>query len=54
MLFSFSPPGLGQEGCIGERYGVLPDRPTWRALVTAAAFEELEHFYRPTGLPIEQ
>ena len=26
----------------------------WRAFVTAAGFAELEHYYRPPGLPREQ
>lgn len=54
VLFSSNPRGKGQEGWNGERYGVFHDWPTWRALVTAAGFEELEHFYRPSGFPIEQ
>jgi SAM-dependent methyltransferase len=54
VLFSSNPRGEGEEGCNGERYGVFYDWPTWRALVTAAGFDELEHFYRPAGLPIEQ
>ena len=37
-----------------DRYGTFHDWPTWRALVTTAGFEELDYFYRPTGLPIEQ
>jgi hypothetical protein len=35
-----------------ERYGAFHDWPTWRALVTAAGFDELDRFYRPPGLPI--
>lgn len=54
VLFSSNPRGDGQEGWSGERYGVFHDWPSWRTFVTAAGFEELEHFYRPTGLPIEQ
>ena len=54
VLFSSNPRGAGQEGWSGERYGVFHDWPAWRAVVTAAGFEELEHFYRPAGLPIEQ
>ncbi|MNJ66783.1 hypothetical protein D3C77_628900 [compost metagenome] len=30
------------------------DWPRWRALVLAAGFEALEHYYRPAGLPREQ
>lgn len=54
VLFSSNPRGNGQEGWNGERYGVFHDWASWRALVTAAGFDELDHFYRPSGLPIEQ
>jgi SAM-dependent methyltransferase len=54
VLFSSNPRGNGQEGLNGDRYGAFYDWPTWKAHVTAAGFVELEHFYRPTGLPIEQ
>jgi 2-polyprenyl-3-methyl-5-hydroxy-6-metoxy-1,4-benzoquinol methylase len=54
VLFSSNPRGDGQEGWNGERYGAFHDWPTWRALVTTAGFDELDHFYRPAGLPIEQ
>jgi len=54
VLFSSNPRGDGQEGWNGERYGVFHDWPSWRSLVTAAGFDELDHFYRPAGLPIEQ
>ena len=54
VLFSSNPRGNGQEGWNGQRYGVFHDWPNWRGLVTAAGFDELEHFYRPAGLPIEQ
>jgi SAM-dependent methyltransferase len=54
VLFSSNPRGDGQEGWNGERYGAFHDWPTWRALVSAAGFEELDHFYRPAGLPRER
>jgi SAM-dependent methyltransferase len=54
VLFSSNPRGDGEEGWNGERYGAFHDWPTWRALVTAAGFDELEHYHRPTGLPIAQ
>lgn len=54
VLFSSNPRGDGQEGWNGERYGAFHGWPAWRAFMTAAGFEELEHFYRPAGLPIEQ
>ncbi len=54
VLFSSNPRGNGQEGWNGERYGVFYDWTGWRALVTSAGFDELDHFYRPPGLPVEQ
>ena len=54
VLFSSNPRANGQEGWNGERYGVFYDWSSWRALVTSAGFDELDHFYRPPGLPIEQ
>jgi hypothetical protein len=54
VLFCSNPRGDGQEGLNGERYGAFHDWPTWRALVTAAGFDELDHYYRPAGLPREQ
>jgi len=54
VLFSSNPRGNGQAGWNGERYGVFHDWPGWRERVTAAGFEELDHFYRPPGLPIDQ
>ena len=54
VLFSSNPRGTGQEGWNGERYGVFHDWPRWRDQVSAAGFEALTHFYRPTGVPAEQ
>ena len=54
VLFSSNPRGANQEGWNGERYGAYHDLETWRAIVTDAGFEELEHYYRPANLPREQ
>jgi hypothetical protein len=54
VLFSSNPRGEGQEGWRGERYGAFHDWPAWRAYMSAAGFNELTHYYRPTGLPREQ
>jgi len=54
VLFSSNPHGQGQEGWKGDRYGVYHDLPSWQGYMMAAGFEELEHYYRPAGLPIEQ
>lgn len=54
VFFSSNPRGSGQEGWNGERYGTYHDWPTWQRYVRAAGFDEVQHFYRPSGLPIEQ
>lgn len=54
VLFSSNPRGQGQEGWNGGRYGAFHDLPTWRAHMATAGFQELEHYYRPAGLPREQ
>ncbi|RSE90880.1 class I SAM-dependent methyltransferase [Achromobacter aegrifaciens] len=54
VLFSSNPRGGNQEGWNRGRYGAYHDLEGWSALLTAAGFEELEHYYRPQGLPREQ
>jgi len=54
VLFSSNPRGEGQEGWQGGRYAAFHDLPTWRGHMAAAGFAELEHYYRPAGLPREQ
>lgn len=54
VLFSSNPRGDNQEGWNGERYGAYHDWESWKALVTGAGFDEVEHYYRPAGLPREQ
>jgi SAM-dependent methyltransferase len=54
VLFSSNPRGDGQEGWHGERYGCYWDLEGWRRVVSAAGFDELEHYYRPAGRPREQ
>ena len=54
VLFSSNPHGQNQAGWHGGRYGVFHDRAAWRGYLAAAGFIELEHYYRPTGLPREQ
>ena len=51
VLFASNPRGDNREGWQGERYGAYHDHVTWRDLVTAAGFLELEHYYRPPGQP---
>ncbi|MEO5700526.1 MAG: methyltransferase domain-containing protein [Casimicrobiaceae bacterium] len=54
VLFSSNPRGQGEEGWNRGRYGAYHDLDTWRRFVSAAGFVELEHYYRPPGLPRAQ
>ena len=54
VLFCSNPRGANEEGWNRGRYGAYHDLENWRALVTAAGFVEIEHYYRPPGLPREQ
>src|SRR5579864_4058793 len=49
VLFSSNPRGDNQEGWQGDRYGAYWDFERWQALVTAAGFEYVDHYYRPAG-----
>lgn len=54
VLFSSNPRGLDEKGWQGERYGVRYREDTWCGILSEAGFTELEHYYRPEGLPREQ
>jgi SAM-dependent methyltransferase len=54
VLFSSNPHGRNEEGWSGERYGAYHDLAAWRGFLLAAGFQELEHYYRPPGLPRER
>jgi len=54
VLFCSNPRGQNEEGWYGDRYGAWFDLPTWRELMERSGFVELEHYYRPPGLPREQ
>ncbi|MCQ2028198.1 class I SAM-dependent methyltransferase [Stutzerimonas zhaodongensis] len=54
VLFCSNPRGDNREGWSGTRYGTWYDWPTWRGLLESVGFVELEHYYRPAGLPREQ
>ncbi|MDY7567421.1 methyltransferase domain-containing protein [Pseudomonas sp. RTC3] len=54
VLFSSNPRGENQEGWNGSRYGSYHDLEAWRELLNDAGFTELEHYYRPEGLPREK
>jgi len=54
VLFSSNPHGHNEEGWNRGRYGAYHDLEKWRRYLLDAGYEELEHYYRPTGLPREQ
>lgn len=54
VLFCSNPHGPNVEGFQGERWGAYHDLDTWRALMRAVGFVELEHYFRPAGLPRAQ
>ena len=54
VLFSSNPRGNNEEGWNRGRYGAYWDYDTWRRYLVDAGFEELEHYYRPPGLPRER
>ncbi|AZG08556.1 class I SAM-dependent methyltransferase [Pigmentiphaga sp. H8] len=54
VLFCSNPRGNNEEGWNRGRYGVYHDLEHWRRYLDAAGFDELEHYYRPAGLPRAQ
>ena len=54
VLFSSNPRGANQEGWNHGRYGVFHDLEAWRQYMASAGFAEIEHYYRPAGLPLER
>jgi len=54
ILFSSNPRGNDEEGWSGGRYGVYHSLDRWRGFMSAADFVEVDHYYRPAGLPREQ
>jgi SAM-dependent methyltransferase len=54
VLFSSNPRGENEEGWNRGRYGAYHDLDAWRRFMTDAGFVELEHYYRPPGLPRDQ
>ena len=54
VLFSSNPRGNNEEGWNRGRYGAYHDLESWRRYLTKAGFDELEHYYRPPGLPRSQ
>ena len=54
VLFSSNPRGQGEEGWQAGRYGAFHTLESWRDFMVRAGFRELEHYYRPPGLPRDQ
>jgi len=54
VLFSSNPRGANEEGWNRGRYGAYQDLQTWCRVMSGAGFVELDHYYRPAGLPREQ
>jgi len=54
VLFSSNPRGENEEGWNRGRYGAYHDLAHWQRFMLDAGFVELEHYYRPEGLPREQ
>jgi SAM-dependent methyltransferase len=54
VLFSSNPHGNDDEGWNRGRFGAYHRLETWRGFMTSAGFTELQHYYRPTGMPREQ
>jgi len=54
VLFSSNPHGRNEEGWHRGRYGVYHDLEAWRGFMGQAGFSELDHYYRPAGLPREK
>ena len=54
VLFSSNPHGSNEEGWYHGRYCVYHDLETWRRFMRGAGFSELDHYYRPAGLPRER
>ena len=51
VLFCSNPRGNNEEGLSGDRYSCFFDLDTWCNFVTTAGFLELQHYFRPPGLP---
>ena len=54
VLFSSNPHGSNEEGWNRGRYGAYHDLTRWRAYMSTAGLDELDHYYRPPGVPREQ
>ena len=51
VLFCSNPRGNNDEGLRKNRYSCFLDFDTWHGYFTAAGFDEVRHYFRPSGLP---
>jgi SAM-dependent methyltransferase len=54
VLFCSNPRGQNNEGWNNGRYASYHDLASWRCRMADAGYAEIEHYYRPPGLPREQ
>ena len=54
VLFCSNPRGNNQEGFSGERYGFYYDWNAWKQICLDSGYEEVQHFFRPDGIPEEE
>lgn len=54
VLFCSNPRGDNEEGWSNGRYASYHDLTAWRSHMRDAGYVELEHYYRPPGLPRAQ
>jgi SAM-dependent methyltransferase len=54
VLFCSNPRGNDEEDWRGERYGVFYKDRTWLSMVEDVGFSNIQKYYRPAGLPIDQ
>ena len=54
VLFCSNPRGNNEEGWSSGRYASYHDLAAWRGHMAAAGYVEIEHYYRPPGLPCAQ
>jgi 2-polyprenyl-3-methyl-5-hydroxy-6-metoxy-1,4-benzoquinol methylase len=54
ILFSSNPRGNDEQSLQGQRFGAYHSPESWCEFLRKAQFEQVEHYYRPEGLPREQ
>jgi SAM-dependent methyltransferase len=54
VLFASNPRGNDQEGYSRGRWCAFYSLATWRHYMSDAGFSEVDHYYRPPGLPCRQ